>query len=95
MRSDLTDDEADLVMANIPPEHRRWCMASCGPMPGAPAAKYGCACIGCIGGALSWDEFAAWWARESQREPTLWINELPVHAPTLSERLDAYKAKKR
>lgn len=102
MRDWLTDDEADAVMANMPPEHRRWCSIGCGPRPGDdPALTYGiaCACLGCLHRALSWAEFAAWREREASREPTPYVDAYqPVPEPiplTLAERLTAYKASKR
>src|SRR5579872_3564730 len=90
---ELTDDEVDLVMANIYPENRRWC----GPKPGDPASGVWCACIGCINGTLSWEDFSAWQERESQREPTPYIDGCRIEPRklTLQERLEAYKAKKR
>lgn len=100
-RSELTQDEVDAVMANIHPASRRWCIASCGPRPGIDVGElpfFGCACTGCISGALSWEDFAAWEAREALGEPTPYIDfpdpPPPPPPPTLQERLAAYKAGK-
>jgi len=92
---ELTPAQADLVMANIFPEHRRWCPASCGWPPGEMPINFGCACIGCIYGALSWEDWRAWQEREAQRDPTPYILNQPVSdPPTLMERLAAYKVDK-
>jgi hypothetical protein len=96
MRSALTDDEADHVMANVFLEHRRWCDASCGPRPGAAIAlHWACACTGCIAGRLTWEEFSAWQAREAQRDLTPFIDDAPSPQPlTLAQRLADYKHQK-
>lgn len=101
MARELTDDEADTVMANIHPWNRRWCVASCGPRPGDDVELlkgYACACMGCIQGQLSWEDFAAWEERERSREPTPYIDSSNAPEPrklTLAERLEAYKRSKR
>lgn len=69
---ELTDDEADAIMASIPPSHRQWCDAGCGPRPGLDAKTLegiaqGCGCRGCIYGRLGWDDFVAWQEREKER----------------------------
>lgn len=91
---ELTDDEADTVMANIHPEYRRWCDASCGTPPGKPIIDWACCCVGCIYGALSWEDFVAWQEREANREPTPYIDCREQRVLTLAERLEAFKAKK-
>lgn len=100
-RSTLTDEEVDTAMANIPPENRQWCSASCGPKPGEAYedwADWQCACSGCIHGELSWQEFVAWQEREARLGATPYIpwDDLPApKLPTLAERLAIYKAVKR
>lgn len=98
MARELTDDEADTVMAQVYPAFReRWCPNSCGWPPGeTPVPIPACACAGCLGGVLGWDDWQAWRAREAQRDPTPWdtghlAQKLP---PILAERLAAYKASK-
>jgi hypothetical protein len=88
----LTPDEADTVMANIPPGCRSW---GCRPIPGEAYIAFGCACPGCIGGALSWDEFVAWEKREAEREPTPHIELVEPKPLDLQERLALYKYQKR
>lgn len=98
MRDQLTPDEADLVMANIYPEHRRWCVASCGYPPGVEYFEFGCACTGCIHGDLSWNEWLAWNEREKRREPTPYLDSPRATdrpQPSLAERLKAFKQRKR
>jgi hypothetical protein len=89
-------------MQNIHPRNRRWCSASCGTPPGEEVLDWACACTGCINGALSWDEWVAWQQREAERGPSPYIERVDEElfkpskaAPTLSERLVAFKAKKR
>jgi hypothetical protein len=96
VRDWLSADEVDLVMANIHPSSRRWCSASCGFAPGEEPIAWGCACCGCIYGALSWEEFSAWQERENNRDETTYIPEEPRQYRQLSlqERLAVYKANK-
>lgn len=93
MRDHVTPNEADTVMANIHPSNRRW---GCRAIPGeVRSADFGCACPGCIYGALSWDEFCAWEERESNREPTQYIDyeSCPIEF-NLQERLALFKYRK-
>ena len=92
MRDYLTSDEVDHVMANIHPCCRRW---GCRPIPGEPEGPVtGCACPGCIGGALSWDEWTAWIKREEKLGDTPFIEYQEPAVLTLQDRLANYKASK-
>lgn len=86
MREWLSEAEIDAVMANVHPSSRRWCVVADG---------CGCACIGCIAGMLTQDEFSAWQEREKNREPTLYVAPSEPVRLTLQQRLESYKARKR